>query len=395
MKTRIHVLSVAGNLGFGGDENRLLSFAQGMDRDRFRLTLVLTSPSDSPEVLAGGSMKKEFERAGVEVLQVDRSSGPTGRIGVLKRIGASITQIQRLILKLGIDVVDARLDAGSIAGVPAARWTGRPSVVTDYAATPVRKYPMWQVARQATFGSADFVITDSQIRAREIRQWMLRPNPQIRVIPNGISPPRPERGLAETRAALGIPTDRNLLIIGQISGLVPYKGHGVVLEAAQQILKRDPRVFFLFIGFARFGVDYVRELEQKVASLDIVGRVRIASYPGAIGDVWQLLDIHVHGTLWDSLPNAIIEGMSLAKPLVATMVGGIPEMVRSGKTGLLVPPGDSTALASAVLQLLEEPDYAARLGLAAFSLYRREYTQEIMTRRLESLFVELTQAKRG
>jgi glycosyltransferase involved in cell wall biosynthesis len=254
---------------------------------------------------------------------------------------------------------------------------------------------MWQVARQATFGSADFVITDSQIRAREIRRWMLRPNPQIRVIPNGIPPPRPERGLAETRAALGIPTDSNLRIIGQISGLVPYKGHGVVLEAAQQILKRHPRVFFLFIGFARFGGDYVRELEQKAASLDIVGRVRIASYPGPIGDVWQLLDIHVHGTLWDSLPNAIIEGMSLAKPLVATMVGGIPEMVRSGKTGLLVPPGDSTALASAVLQLLEEPDYAMRLGLAAFSIYRREYTQEIMTRRLESLFLELTQAKRG
>jgi len=175
--------------------------------------------------------------------------------------------------------------------------------------------------------------------------------------------------------------------------LVPYKGHAVVLEAARQILRRDPRVFFLFIGFARYGVDYIRELEQRAASLGIAERVRIAPYPGAIGDVWQLIDIHVHGTLWDSLPNAIIEGMSLAKPLVTTIVGGIPELVQPGKTGLLVPPRDSTALASALLQLLEKPDYAAQLGQAAFAVYRHEYTQEIMTRRLESLFVELTQAK--
>src|SRR5262249_52476778 len=156
--------------------------AQGMDLDRFRLTVLLTSPSDCPEVLAEGSMKAEFERAGVEIIQLDRSNYPGGtangpepgrrsrgfRIGALKRLGVAIMQIRRLIVKLGIDVVDARLDAGGINGVPAARWTGRPSVLTEYGVCPTRKYPMWQVARQAAFGAVNFVITDSQMRAQEI-----------------------------------------------------------------------------------------------------------------------------------------------------------------------------------------------------------------------------------
>jgi len=116
------------------------------------------------------------------------------------------------------------------------------------------------------------------------------------------------------------------------------------------------------------------------------------SYPGPIGDVWQALDIHVHASLMDSLPNAIIEGMSLALPAVVTSVGGIPEMVEHEETGLVVPPDDPASLANALLQLLRHPYQAAALGQAAYRRYRDRYGTEAMTRTLEQLFATLAAA---
>jgi glycosyltransferase involved in cell wall biosynthesis len=134
-------------------------------------------------------------------------------------------------------------------------------------------------------------------------------------------------------------------------------------------------------------------LEREIADMGLSDRIRILNYPGHIGDVWKTIDIHVHASLLDSLPNAIIESMSLGKPAVVTSVGGIPEIVEDGETGLIVPPGDSEGLARALLRLLREPELAQRLGKAARNRYQKRYRPEVMTRRLESLFTDLVRRK--
>src|SRR5207247_1935638 len=97
---------------------------------------------------------------------------------------------------------------------------------------------------------------------------------------------------------------------------------------------------------------------------------------------------------YDSLPNALIEGMSLAKPIVATTVGGIPDMLEHMHSAVLVPPGDGRALAKALLRLLEDADLAARLGDAAHRQYRQGYQAAVMTRALQECFSDLVARSR-
>jgi glycosyltransferase involved in cell wall biosynthesis len=180
-------------------------------------------------------------------------------------------------------------------------------------------------------------------------------------------------------------------VVGQISAFLEFKGQLVLLEAAQNVLREECNVYFILVGYTSHDLDFRRRVEQKAIELGIQDRVRILSYPGPIGDIWQIIDVHVHASLFDSLPQAILEGMSLSKPAVVTAVGGVPEAVINGRTGLVVEPGDSAALANAISRLLRDTELSRRLGAAAFIRYEDEYRPELTARKLETCFERLTQ----
>ena len=102
--------------------------------------------------------------------------------------------------------------------------------------------------------------------------------------------------------------------------------------------------------------------------------------------MWSVIDVHVHPSSIDSLPNAIIEGMSLGKPAVVSSVGAIPDHVEHGRTGLIVPPDDPAALADALLKVLGDSALAERLGRAAYGRYLERFTPEVTTREIERCF---------
>ena len=234
------------------------------------------------------------------------------------------------------------------------------------------------------------IITDSEACAAQIRRWMLRKNPTIPVIPNGVIPPRSERLSADLRRQFGLPTDPSVKIVGQISTLLPTKGHMVLIEAARTLRDKQANTAFLLVGFMRRGdTSYKDRLEARAAELGLTDCLKIVSYPGPIGDVWSVIDVQAHPTMLDSLPNAIIEGMSLGRPAVVTSVGGIPTLVENEATGLVVPPNDAPALAHALDRVLSDPEFARRLGAAAQRRYQQNYTPEIMARRLEATFAEV------
>jgi glycosyltransferase involved in cell wall biosynthesis len=397
MTKRIRILSLIDNLHFGGDENRLLAFAQTVDRRRFE-HLIATVSRANPEVdRRCGGMRQQYADAGVEVISLDEelSTSPPLAIKALQlaRTGMVslrvLRRLSQLIRRLKIDLVSSHLNAANPVGVLAGLTTGARTVVTTYW---VRKYTREPArllaARRLTLSLADAVITDSEARSRDIKQWAYR-RPRVAVIPNGIWPPATERTTLEIRRAFGLPTDSRVKVIGQVSSLVEYKGQSVLLDAARQVLDHDSQVAFLLVGYNRGGDDYRKRLERQAVDLGIADRVRIVSYPGYIGDVWKAIDIHVHASLFDSLPNAIIEGMSLAKPAVVTAVGGIAEMVEHEKTGLVIAPGRADELSRQLLRLLGDSETAQRLGAAARRRYQERCRPEIMTRRLEDLFTDL------
>jgi glycosyltransferase involved in cell wall biosynthesis len=240
-----------------------------------------------------------------------------------------------------------------------------------------------------TLGGADAIVTDSRFRGQEISQWLGAKAPPIHVIPTGLDIPIPTRSADEVRNELGLPNDPNLKIVGQVSGLVEFKGHETLLESAVQVLKDEPNTLFLCVGFSRGFIDYEKRLHARIAELGLVDRFLIRSYPGSIGDVWQLFDVFTHPSRFDSLPLVVVEAMSLAKPSVVTSVGGIPEVIQHEQSGIIVNIDDVDAMAQGILRLLHDSVSARRMGENARLYYAEHLTPQAMTNAIEDVYREL------
>ena len=240
--------------------------------------------------------------------------------------------------------------------------------------------------------SFDCLVTDSHVRKVDLQKWVTG-SPRVEVICNGIYPPQTDRSIAEIWADIGRDPPQAGHIIGQVARLVPFKGQKTLLQAAKFVLQRHPDAFFLLVGFAPKFSTFRQELEEEARRLGIADRVCICGYSGCIADAWKLIDLHVHASHFDSLPNAILEGMSLGKPAVVTDVGGIPELVTHGRTGLVVPAQDALALAEELVRLIEDPSLANKLGEAAQDRYEDRCRPERVATEIESLFRALARRK--
>jgi glycosyltransferase involved in cell wall biosynthesis len=399
MNRPLNVLSLTAILAPGGTSGRILGMVKGLDRQRISHR-VCTLYAPHPHIEAHfGSMIPLFEQAGASVDTLGMEHPAAGTVlPPAKRLIHSVQMLRRSSARLAnivreqrIDVIDAHMAPSSLVASVAGCMTRTPVVVTEYHVGPPAPVMLWPLVGRAALEMADAVVTDSRPRAEDLKSWMYRRKEKVVVIPNGIAPPQGRVPREQVRAQFGIGDDE--IVIAQISALRPYKGHAVLLEAAKIVLDAVPRARFLVIGFAR-GRDreYWESLRSQARRLEIGDRVFVGPYPGDIGDIWNAVDVHAHASLFDSLPNAIIEGMSLGKPAVVTAVGGIPDLVTDKQTGLVVPPNDPQELARALLRLLADPVYARRLGDAAARRYREGYCAEHTARKLEEVFYRVAGA---
>lgn len=399
MRQRLKVASIS-YPQIGGDENRLLAYLAAHDRERFDHLVIFGSRADSEIEDLCGPIRHRFIALDVETVDLglpyvfqDKDDRSTARreLDKVKTFAQFVYRTARILKKRKIDIVEGRNDTGTVVATLAGRLAGVRAVIsTTYFANLSHRIqsPAWSLYR-GIYPLVDALICDSDTCLDAMRQWMVFAPPGY-CIPNGIEPPRAQRRAAELAAELGIPPQAK--IVAQIARLRPYKGQHLLLEAASTVLAQEPEAFFLVIGYPgndKGGLEYLDRLKQMIERQGIGDRVRIVSYPGSIGDIWSLVDIHAHPTLLDSSPIALLEGMSLGKPAVTTRIGGIHELVIDGETGIILPPGDGNALASAILRLLQHPDEAARLGRNAQRRYEAGYTPNIMARRIEDLFEQV------
>lgn len=393
----INVLSAVAELNVGGGESRLLNLARSIDRTRFRHTVVtLYAEAPRPDC---SSMRRQFIEAGVRVHDLAlphpataRGPRPLRLAATARTLALAVARLRRLIVSRRIDLVDGHLEAALYTGVPAAAAVGVPSTVTLYSELDlwaredrgaVRRAVL-PVLRRLELQRCSGIITDSRARAGDWERFVGPGAPPLDVIPNGVRLAPPARSAAEVRRELGIPPGTTVL--GQVAGLVPFKGQAVLLEATGRLVAAGHDVFVLCVGDERKGAAYSEELRSRAARLGLAGRVRIQRWPGSIADAWGAIDIHVHASSVDSMPNAVLEGMSLGKPAVLSTVGGVPDHVDDGQTGLLVPPNDPGALAGALLRMLHDPALRARLGAGALGRYRERFTPEVVARQIEGCF---------
>lgn len=400
--TRIRVLSLVGGLAYGGDENRILAMGKSLDKARFEHRVATIYRQDASFDEQYGSLWRDFAEAGIDVVELGEqhahakkfSARPDRIVHKTRVLVRVVRRLRRLMRQWRCDVLDAHLTAANIVGVIASRATKTPTAVTHY--TPLNREPrLKRLILARTMRNADAVVTDSSVRRDEFVAVARGGTGRFVVIPNGVPAPVPSRSVAEVRSQFALGDGSRGPVIAQISRLYPFKGHRVLLAAATKVIAQYPQVTFLLVGFGGSDPTYRNELWSRAKELGIEKNVRIQGYPGWIGDVWSIVDIHVHASLDDSLPNAIIEGMSLGKPAVVTAVGGIPEMVSNEKTGLVVPPGDANALAEAIVRLIRHRDLAKKIGQGARQRYDERCRPDVVTRQHEKLFVELANVSKA
>ncbi len=168
-----------------------------------------------------------------------------------------------------------------------------------------------------------------------------------------------------------------------------YKGHASLIDATVQILEKFPNTKVLLVG------DGPRrsQMENKVSALALSDTIIFTGIRQDVREILPLFDLFVLPSLSEGLPVSILEAMAASKPVVATYVGGVPEAVVDGVTGLLVPPRDPTALAQAIVHLLGDPDLRQQMGQAGRERVLEHFSVERMVERTQNLYEQLLVAK--
>ena len=219
---------------------------------------------------------------------------------------------------------------------------------------------------------------------------------RISVIHNGIDVTRFQSAGTRDgalRAELGFdPLDRVVAVFARLNRL---KGIEYFLEAAAQLARRHAGLKFLIVGDS-ISEEYRKELEAVAARLGLTDRVVFAGFRRDIPALLAEVTVSVLPSLSEGLSNVVLEGMAAGVPVVATSVGGTAEMIDDGRTGLLVPPADASAIARAVGTLLDDPALAARIGAAAKESVTAKFSLDAAVRETERIYERLmTDASRS
>jgi glycosyltransferase involved in cell wall biosynthesis len=178
----------------------------------------------------------------------------------------------------------------------------------------------------------------------------------------------------------------NSPLVGIVGGLIPWKGHCYFLEAAFLISRKFSEVKFLVVGEDFVGGRYRRQLEDLSFKLGLSDKVVFTGFRQDIPEILGSLEILVLTSLKEPFGRVLIEAMACAKPVVATNAGGVPEIVREGETGLLVPMRDPEALARSIKLLLNNKEKAKEMGEKGRRRVEENFTIEAHVKKVESLY---------
>jgi glycosyltransferase involved in cell wall biosynthesis len=176
-------------------------------------------------------------------------------------------------------------------------------------------------------------------------------------------------------------------VIGIVSRLVPEKGYEYALKAMPIVLKKFPGALMVIVGDGPLR----KALEDLCRSLEISGHVDFLGYQDRVEGLTADFDVFLLPSISEGLGLSLLEAMALGKPVVATEVGGIPEVVKSGVNGLLVPPGDDRALAEATIKILSSRQMAFSLGQAAKNTVFDKFSAQYMAEKTMEIYDKILQ----
>jgi glycosyltransferase involved in cell wall biosynthesis len=354
----------------GGAESLLVELAAAAPKADLQLSVLTLAPVRDRRYVAA------LTALDVTVIELDIANRWDPR--VLRAGVAGVKSLQPV-------VIHSHLKHADIVGAAAARRLRRPLVSTLHViengpgtVSGVKR----RLAAAARLSTAARTIAVSEAQ----RQWYLatfHPNPALVVtIRNGVRP-RPrltESQRARLRASCGVPSGAVLFLEAAI--MRPGKGHADLIRSWARC--DDDKAWLVLAGDGP-----LRPSLEELARGLRVDRVCFVGFRDDVRALMDAADVVVHPTHFDALPTSVIEAMAAGRPVVASNVGGVPELI-SRSEGLLVPPGDEAALAQALTTLLRDGELRATLGSAGRLRFTREFDVDVWVRKLKELYEEVT-----
>ncbi|HWH77543.1 MAG TPA: glycosyltransferase family 4 protein, partial [Candidatus Binatus sp.] len=365
---KFRILRIIGRLNVGGPSIHVVNLSAGLDPNRFEQMLVIGR--ESP---AEGSMLDYALARGVwphRINEIVTSFNLTvGDAIALKRLWSLMRQYRPHIVhthtaKAGLL---GRL-AARLAGVPIVLHTFHGHVLHGYYG-PVRNWTLRRMERSLSWLS-DRLVTVSEEVKRDLIGYGVAGAKKITVIPLGLDlepflAARSRRG--EFRRELGFATDTKL--IGIVGRLFPIKNHALFLDSAARLAALEPAARFVVVGDGALR----RSLEDQARRLGIAEQVKFTGWRSDLPQIYADLDALVVSSNNEGTPLSAIEAMATGCPVVATSVGGIPDIIKDEITGRLVLPGEPEGIVGAVLDLLTDPEKALRIGRNAMVAARERF----------------------
>ena len=365
------ILNIISDTNIGGAGRVILNYLNYTDRSRFE-TLVA--------VPRGSLLKEPLEKAGAKVYEVDGMADRSYHKDDVKLL-------QTLIREVKPDLVHTH---GALSGRIAAKRCHVPVVYSRHSAFPVPaklRYPpgRW-VNKLVNEHYADRIIAVSPATRDNLTDGGISPK-KITVVMNGVAPVErtslEER--AQLRSQLNIP--EGCVVFGILARIEDYKGHLYLVEAARLLKERGVTGFRVLI--AGTGA-FEKEVAQAIAKDQVGDVVNMLGFRSDVAQLLGALDVQLnasYGTEATSL--ALLEGMSLGLPTVASDYGGNPWVIKDGEEGLLFPSRNAASLADAMERLIRDGALREAMGRRALERFQREFTGEVFARNTEKIYLDI------
>jgi glycosyltransferase involved in cell wall biosynthesis len=365
------VFLVTVGLGIGGTEAQLMEIAEHLDPERFAVTVVALKGE--------GAIAKEMRKRGIKVVALNGAGKMDARV---------FFRFFSLVRAEQPDVIHSFLPLANYVGMIVGRMLGISVLIASYRGVEQQRSKFWVWGDRLVVRLAQATTCCSDAVRQSVIEWFGGDTSKYITIYNGIDVERFHRVSTLTKSDLGL--REGIATIGTVCRLdEPTKGLAVLLKGIAQLnqISNIPPFQLLLVGDGPSATS-LRRLSEEL------GLTEIVVFAGLRCDVEQilpLLDLFVLPSLSEGFGIALVEAMAAGCPVVATAVGGIPEVVQTGRTGMLIPAGDSKALTEALADLLKDQSKARVFGRDGQRWVGTQFAVSTMVHHHESLYKRLLQ----
>ncbi len=371
----VKVLQLISSGGYYGAENMLLNLATSQEKAGCRNNLLLFHNLHQPNM----EFYERAQRSGLNVKTV-RCKG--------RADWHTVREIQKCMREDSVDLIHTHGYKADLYGYLAARSTGKPLVATCHnwvGGTTVLE--IYNRLDRFVLKRFNAIAAVSETVANRMRVLGISPD-KIKAIANGL---HVEEFEGCPPAALPLRQDRDRKVIGIVARLDLQKGFEYLLRAVRDLRKMFPGVVLVIVGE---GPDRTA-IEGMVQEYGLQSNVVLAGQRNDMPGVYAAMDIFVLPSLNEGLPMTLLEAMASSRPVVATRVGAIPNVIADGENGFLVGPRDSAGLKNAISRLLANPDMGQRLGTHAHDWVKQHYTAAAMAQKYRELYEEVLEGRKN